>query len=43
MARWMEPFSNLLQFTHPALIDASEEERPGPLELLRAAVVSKSS
>ena len=39
MERWMGPFAKLLAFTHPLLVDETEEERPGPLELLRAAVV----
>ena len=39
MARWMQIFATLLGFTHRLLIDEEEEERPGPLELVRAAVV----
>ncbi len=39
MDRWMGPFAKLLGFTHRLLVDDGEEERPGPLELLRAAIV----
>eukprot|EP00624_Nannochloropsis_granulata_P000776 evm.model.NODE_13239_length_6809_cov_22.316198.1 len=39
MERWMAVFATLLGFTHRLLVDEEEEERPGPLELVRAAVV----
>ncbi len=39
MDRWMVPFARLLAFSHRLLVDDAEEDRPGPLELLRAAVV----
>lgn len=41
MGRWMTQFSTLLAFSHRLLVDESEEERPGPLELLRAAIVGR--
>lgn len=43
MDRWMTPFARLLAFSHRLLVDDSEEERPGPLELVRAAVVRHAS
>jgi len=39
MERWMAVFATLLAFTHRSLVEEEEEERPGPLELVRAAVV----
>lgn len=39
MDRWFPPFATLLAFNHRLLLDNAEEERPGPLELVRAAVV----
>lgn len=39
MATWMDGFSKCLSYANPVLVDDGEENEPGPIEKLQAAVV----
>lgn len=36
---WMEAFAKFLQYKNPILVDESEEDEPGPVDKLQAAII----
>ncbi|RYH11031.1 hypothetical protein EON65_39085 [archaeon] len=43
IAEWMTEFARYLNYTNPLLVDADNEDEPGPIELLQAAIIENIS